>query len=250
MYKRRDIPSHPIYAEHKAAVSAYSNTLKSTKKQHWCNWLEKVEDPDIWTVHHLITSPASDGGKLRIPGLKYKEDPESKEKTASSNEEKSKVLAKCFFPSKPTQPPPHQLGESVTQREGIDPLSITRKQVLRQLRRLKPHKAPGPDGIPNMVLTKCSDIIADRLLRIYTAALKLDLQFEPWKRFTTVVLRKPGKPRYDLPKAYCLIALLNTMAKVLTAIVADHISHLTKKHQLLPAQHFGLNSRRGCSRTE
>ena len=105
--------------------------------------------------------------------------------------------------------------------------------------RLKPYKAPGPDGIPNVVLTKCSDIIADRLLAIYIAMLELDLQFEPWKCFTTVVLRKPGKPKYDLPKAYCPIALLNTMAKVLTAIVADHVSHLTEKHQLLPAHHFG-----------
>ena len=238
-YKNRGNPTNSVHAEHKAAVRVYSNTLKSTKKQHWRDWIERVEDPDIWTVHRLITSPATDGGKSRIPGLKYKETPDGEEQTASSNEEKSRVLAKCFFPSKPTQPPPLQTADQDVQHADIEALSITKEQVLRQLWRLKPYKAPGRDGIPNVVLVKCSDILADRLLGIYSAMLELNLQYEPWKCFTTVVLRKPGKPRYDLPKAYRPIALLNTMAKVLTAIVADHVSYLTKKHQLLPAHHFG-----------
>ena len=237
-YKHKDNPAHPVHAEHKAAVRTYSNTLKSTKKHHWRDWLERAEDPDIWTVHRLITSPASDGGKSRIPGLKYKDSADGDEKLAASNTEKSKVLAKCFFPTKPPALPP-QTPNPDQQDADIEALNITREQILRQLRRLKPYKAPGPDGIPNVVLTKCADIIVDRLFGIYNAMLELDLQYEPWKHFTTVVLRKPGKPRYDLPKAYRPIALLNTMAKVATAIVADHISHLTEKHQLLPAHHFG-----------
>ena len=54
-----------------------------------------------------------------------------------------------------------------------------------------------------------------------------------------VVLRKPGKPRYDMPKAYRPIALLNMMWKVITAIITNHITYVTEKHQLLPANHFG-----------
>jgi hypothetical protein len=87
------------------AVKTYSNTLKSTKKQHWCDWLEKAEDPDIWTVHHLITSPVTDGGKSHILGLKYKGSADGEEKLAASNTEKSEILTKCFFPSKPSIPP-------------------------------------------------------------------------------------------------------------------------------------------------
>jgi hypothetical protein len=69
--------------------------------------------------------------------------------------------------------------------------------------------------------------------------LKRKLFYKPWKVSTTVVLRKPGKPRYNIPKTYRPIVLLNTMWKVLTAIVASHITFLTEKHQLLPANHFG-----------
>jgi len=54
-----------------------------------------------------------------------------------------------------------------------------------------------------------------------------------------VVLRKPGKPRYDTPKAYRPIALLNTLGKLLTAIIAEQLTYYTEKHTLLPPMHFG-----------
>jgi hypothetical protein len=68
---------------------------------------------------------------------------------------------------------------------------------------------------------------------------KKNLLYNPWKHFTTVVLRKPSKPRYDLPKSYCPIALLNTMWKVLAGIAAEHLTHYTEKYHLLPDLHFG-----------
>ena len=108
-----------------------------------------------------------------------------------------------------------------------------------QLKSIKPYKAPGPDGIPNIVLSSCADEIVDRLFYIYEAMLERGLLYKPWKASTTVVLRKPGKPHYDVPKAYRPIALLNTMWKVLTAIIANHISFITEEHQLLPTNHFG-----------
>ena len=207
------------------------------KQIHWRDWLEKAEDPDIWTVHRLISSPASDGGSSRIPGLKYKDPADNEEKTAANNEEKSRALAATFFPEKPPANTSAEPSSYPPQCE--KPMKITKEQIIRQLGRLKLYKAPSPDGIPNIVLTKCATIIVDRLLHIFSAILECNFQYRPWKQFTTVVLRKPGKPRYDLPKVYHPIALLNTMLKVLVAIIADHLSHLTEKHQLLPAHHFG-----------
>ena len=61
----------------------------------------------------------------------------------------------------------------------------------------------------------------------------------PWKQFTTVVLRKPGKPRYDTPKAYRPIVLLNTLGKALMAAIAEQLTYYTEKHALLPQTHFG-----------
>jgi hypothetical protein len=93
--------------------------------------------------------------------------------------------------------------------------------------------------VPNIVLQKCYDLIADHLLFIYQAILEFDEFYDPWREFTTVVLRKPDKPNYEVPKAYRPVALISTMAKVLTALVAENISRLVEIHQLLPKTHFG-----------
>ena len=42
-----------------------------------------------------------------------------------------------------------------------------------------------------------------------------------------------------LPKAFCPIALLNTTAKLLSAIVTDCTSYILETHNLLPNTHFG-----------
>lgn len=53
------------------------------------------------------------------------------------------------------------------------------------------------------------------------------------------MLRKPGKPRYDLPKSYRPIALLNTMWKALAGVIAEQLTYYTEKYHLLPDHHFG-----------
>jgi hypothetical protein len=95
---------------------------------------------------------------------------------------------------------------------------------------------------------KCADLLIDRLYHIYKAMVERNIHYKPWKTFTTVVLCKPGKPRYNIPKVYWPITLLNTMWKVLAAVVADQISYYSKKYQLLPPQHFG--GRPGRSTTD
>jgi len=59
------------------------------------------------------------------------------------------------------------------------------------------------------------------------------------EKSVTVILRKPGKPDYSVPKAYHPIALLNTTAKLLSSIVTDRASYILEAHNLLPATHFG-----------
>ena len=152
---------------------------------------------------------------------------------------------KGFFPPKPAT----GNGEAWGQEPVFGQVGrITIEQIHRQLKKIKPYKAPGPDSIPNIVLSKNANVIADRLYHIYVAMLENDLQYRPWKTFVMVVLRKLGKPRYNLPKAYRPIALLNTMWKVLTAIIADHITYASEKHQLLLANHFRGHLR--CTMTD
>ena len=166
--------------EYKDAHRKYDKAIKYNKRHHWRDWLEKATDPDLWTANKYISSPASDGGKTRIPSLRQQID--RQERTANSNQDKSKMLAETFFLKKPTHAPP--TADQGVQGEHPPPVcgtqKISREQILRQLKRLKPFKAPGPDGIPNIMLTKCADILIDRLWIMYNAMLKKELYYTPW----------------------------------------------------------------------
>jgi ribonuclease HI/endonuclease/exonuclease/phosphatase family metal-dependent hydrolase len=235
-YTFRAIANHPSHSELKTKSNIYGDAIVQAKRSHWSNYLEEMTSSEIWTANKYIKEPVGDGGSPRIPTLKVK-NATGREVLINDNEEKAKVFAKTFFP--PPPPPTDDLHDYDYPEPLPDPPNITKEQLLYNIARTSPYKAHGPDDIPNVVLQKCAPLIQDRLIRIFQAILDLGVYYEPWKEFTTVVLRKPGKPSYTVPKAYRPIALLSTMAKVLTSIVAENISKLVEMHQLLPKTHFG-----------
>jgi hypothetical protein len=143
-----------------------------------------------------------------------------------------------MFPKKP----PSSLTPSNQNYTGQLPTrgEITQDKIQRHLNRLSPYKATRTDEIPNAILKNCADAIIPYLLQIYRAVFKLQLYVDSWHEIITCILRKPGKPNYNVSKAYRPIALLNTIAKLMS-IVAEEITHLVEVHQLLPVTHF-----RGC----
>ena len=233
--KYRWDPGNPVHAEHEEAKKLYAKEIESSKRTHWRDWLERAEEPDIWTAHRYVSAAAADGSGTRIPTLKTQKD--GQVSIATTNEEKGKMLAKTFFPTEKANASDDYNEEDATPVCALDRLEKT--QISRHLSMLKPYKAPGPDGIPNIVLTKSADLILDRLYFIYDAMIQHKLYYAPWKKFTTVVLRKPGKPKYNVPKAYRPIALINTQVKVLTAILAEQLMYYAERHSLLPENHFG-----------
>jgi ribonuclease HI len=235
-YRLRAIPDHPSHSELKIESNRYRDAIIQAKRSHWSNYLEEMSANEIWTANKYIKEPIGDGGNPRIPTLKVK-NAAGAEILVNSNEKKAKTFAKVFFP-----PPPPQDNnyEDYDYPEPLpDPPQITQEQLQRHIRKPSPYKAHGPDEIPNAVLQQCAPLIDERLIRIYQAILDLDLYHDLWREFITVVLRKPDKPSYEVPKAYRPIALLSSMAKVLTSLVAEIISNLVETHHLLPKTHFG-----------
>ena len=62
-----------------------------------------------------------------------------------------------------------------------------------------------------------------------------------------VVLRKPEKPNYSILKAYKPITLLNTLAKLLSAVIVEQLMFYAEKHSLLPLNHFEGRAKRTAS---
>jgi hypothetical protein len=235
-YIYRAIADHPSHEEHRQISEEYGNEIKKAKTQHWIDYLEDLDDDLIWSANRYLSNPATDGGKSRIPSLETL-DADGTTRRAETNEDKSCALAKAFFPPKPATsqiPSSHSYPRRVAYQ-----FRLHEAQLRRQISKLKPHKAPGDDGIPNVVLKESADLLIDHLLWIYRAAFALQAYSDRWRSWITVVLRKPGKADYSIPKSHRPIALYNTMGKLLTAIIAEDMMYMTEKYHLLPANHFG-----------
>ena len=139
---------------------------------------------------------------------------------ASTNEDKSAMLMRLMFPNRPSDSPTFP----GVYEDQLPPLvEIMEGQIRRHIANLNPYKVPGIDGIPNIVLKRSADYIIPYLLQIFRAMLKMGVYAGQWKEIMTCVLRKPGKPRYNIPKAYQPVVLVNTIAKLLSSIVAKEI---------------------------
>ncbi|TRM60969.1 hypothetical protein BD626DRAFT_399107, partial [Schizophyllum amplum] len=189
----------------------------------------------MWTASRYCAEPSTNSGKTRIPTLKATR-PDGHATEAVSNQEKAEALSQSFFPRKPANfrlprtryPPP---------LPDPPPLEIT--SIHHHIRRLKPYKMYGSDGIQNIVLQKSLHLIDFYLLYLFRAVLSLGLYSAQWRECTTVVLRKPGRSAYNIAKSYRPIALLNTIPKVLAAIMSESLTQLALDRKLLPDMHFG-----------
>ncbi len=84
--------------------------------------------------------------------------------------------------------------------------------------------APGADKIPNQILKIALSLLLLYMLWLFNNSLHLGYYPHHFRDSITISLRKPGKPDYHIPKAYRLIALLNTLGKALDSIIATRLS--------------------------
>ena len=234
-YKWRGLPNHQAHEEHRQALKEYTNLIEATKKKHWESWLLSASNRDLWMANKYATDPPTDYGHTRMPSLVHTS-PEGDPCTATANEDKSAALAGVLFPPPPPIP-------AIPNVQYLDPACghfnyFTREQIKLAAAKLTAFKAPGPGGVPNVVLQQCINTLVNHLYYIFRAIFELDTYPNEWKESITVVLRKPGKPSYENPKAYQPIALLNTMGKLFSTITTDEISYFCKTRDLFPPNQF------------
>ena len=119
----------------------------------------------------------------------------------------------------------------------LNPLAICQdtnpQEVLNLLRTRRANKAPGNDSIPNNFLKAMGEPLAVAVAAITTACWKLGHYPQQFKHARTVVIRKPGKAAYDVPGAWRPIALLNTIRKLVEALIANRLQDAIEEHRLL-----------------
>jgi len=115
----------------------------------------------------------------------------------------------------------------------ISPIILTEK-IGKLIRSLLNRKALGLDSILNKVLKVAALVIVKDLAKTASYYFASGIILESLKKSITVVLYKEGKKDYSLPGSYRLIALENTLVKVLEKHVANIISEAAEEYRLFP----------------
>lgn len=145
--------------------------------------------------------------------------------------------------------PPASMSEDLTAYVYKDPYEtpeeISTHEICGAIYELSSGRAPGLDNIPSEILKATTDIIMSHVYLVFNACFKIGYCPHHFKKSVTVVLRKPNKDDYTKAKSYRPVALLNTLGKVLEAILTKRLSYLATEHTLLPRTHMG--GRKGTS---
>ena len=118
---------------------------------------------------------------------------------------------------------------------------ISLKELWDALRPTANSSAPGPDHVTwrHVKLALSLPDTDAALLAIFNRICLTGIWPSCFKDSISVIIPKLNKPDYSIPKAYRPIALLNTMGKLLTKILANRLQHDAAQYGLLHREQFG-----------
>jgi endonuclease/exonuclease/phosphatase (EEP) superfamily protein YafD len=221
--------NHPrtedLHKEWRTKRRNWTRQLEKVKAADWKDFLDQATSQTVWRATPYMKR---NDAFANLPPIRVGDH------EVMDNREKARVLLETFFP--PTSHPP---SECIVPPEEIPWEPITEQEITKTLQRMKKRTAPGEDGIPTLVRFQIWPYISSIVTSIFTASIDLGHYPQRWKAAKIVVLRKPGKSDYTSPSAYRPISLLNTLGKLLEAVVARRLSYYAEKRKLLPDTQFG-----------
>ncbi|KAI3014160.1 hypothetical protein CBS147347_11515 [Aspergillus niger] len=223
----RDDPYTKLLSEEmRQKRRTWTRAIEKAKTAHWKQFLDRAGEGRLWKAATYMRPRESWSS---VPALKVDN------RSVTGNQEKAEAFMDTFFP---TMAPAQE--ETPTRIPAELPWQpITELEVYRSLQAAKSSTAPGEDGLPMLIWKRLWRHLGNLITRIFAASIDLGYHPRKWRSARIVVLRKPGKSDYSIPGAYRPISLLNTLGKLLEAVMARRLSYLAEHYGLLPDTQFG-----------
>ena len=123
-------------------------------------------------------------------------------------------------------------------------INVCTTGVENLLKKLKPHKAAGPDQLKPLVLKEIASAIAPCLQHIFQRSLDEGIVPDDWKRANVTPIFKKGS-KFQ-PSNYRPVSLTCICSKVMEHVIVSNLSrHLEGNHILSDRQH-GFRAKRSC----
>ena len=134
--------------------------------------------------------------------------------------------------------------DQVETTHAMQDIDITPDVARKQLVLLDETKAPGPDGIPSIVLSKCAEELAYPLCLLYRKSLETGSLPKEWKFARISAIFKKGSKRK--PENYRPVSLTSQPCKVLERIVREQIIEHLNVNNILSGHQHGFRRKRSC----
>lgn len=178
--------------------NAYLRAIRKATQEHWNTVVENTNPSCLWqTVRKAFPKPPA--SLTTING-------------ASNFEDKAQILRQAFFPD--NAPPRQQCPSDSLQ--GFH--TVTQEEIIRALTVIPPNSAPEDDTLPSTAWIRLHQIRPDILTIMTDWSLCSCTLPAILKRVLTMVIPKPGRPDYSVPKVYRMISLLPTLSKTIEDI--------------------------------
>lgn len=216
--------------------------IQTWRRNKWEETVQKLnfKDCSIWKMSKKLQ---------RIP----ESDPPIKGKynIATSNQDKANILAQTlsesFIPN-PENDETDPILEAVEEflikikdyPDNIEPITI--EELHEIAHKLPEKKAPGQDGITNLVIKNMSLKSIQVLIQLQNSILTTNHFPTPWKSAKVVTFLKPGKnPR--LATSYRPISLLSNLSKLTERAILTRLLKHIDQHQIIPPEQFGFRTK-------
>ena len=207
-------------AEHKAAKKLLRKAITQRKIECWKSVCEDANS-DPWGMAYKITMK-----RLGVP-----------KNSNCLNKDAMKKIVDSLFQTHP--PREHQNSKKFAET----PL-FTIEELERHIVNLPKRKAPGPDGIPNEILTLVYKSHPNLLLDLYNACLQQGVFPHRWKMARLVLIRKgTGSP--TTPSSYRPLCMLDTTGKLIEKLIRTRLHSAVEAAGGLSPRQYGF--RKGCS---
>ena len=207
-----------LWSYYRSGKKELKKIIQKAKRQAWRDFCTNMTYKDIArTVKNKNSVPVH---RLSRPDGTFTDSPA----------EALKVLFDTHLPgsTSPVQDEMHQpIGKDLS-----EDLTIHDSMTLLSIESFGKYKAPGPDGIPAVVLQHLDSNSITKLTQLYNAMLYTSYTPKAWRYGKVIFISKPGKTDYTNPRSFRPITLSNVLIKVLEKIMTWHNKATTKIDKL------------------
>ena len=100
-----------------------------------------------------------------------------------------------------------------------DDKAMTRREIMKAVYKINSNKTSKVNEIINKTLRQLARIIIEQIRSLFDKCIKKNIQSSHFKKVFIIMLRKSSKKNYTKSSSYKLIALLNTLNKMLKLIM-------------------------------